>query len=408
MAVEPDFFDPGHRRDPVALHHRLLAERVATVEAHDPPFLVVSHYDDVTAVLRDVATWSSAQGPGVEYTPGGVLGSADRPDHTRQRRVLAPAFTPLAMSAIEPRVAALADDLFDRFLPLGRGDFVELYAGPLPAIVIAELLGVEPEARDRFRAWSDDIVAGLGGRELERAGRSRDELMAFVLARLDERAARLAGTDPAAASEALGTELPDDVLSRMVLAAHDQGRLGRTEMAQLALMLLVAGHETTTSLLGLMVLRLIEQPHLVGRLRSEPALQETFVEEMLRFDSPVQGLFRTATSDVELAGTAVPAGTKVQVMFAAANRDPAHWPHPDELDVDRPSAALAGHVAFGHGIHRCIGAPLARMEARLSLRRIIERMDELSLDGEPEPVVPFILRGWRRLPIRWTQRGDGG
>ncbi len=385
------YLDAERRREPGARQQAMATEcPVLRVDEHDPPFFVVSRDADVRALLRDTATWSSAEGPGVEYNPGGVLGSTDRPDHTRQRRVLAQAFTPSAMATLEPRIAAIADRLFEAFVPEGEGDFVACYAGPFPAIAIAEVLGVPAEDRDRFRAWSDDIVAGLGGEDLDRQLTTRREMHAYLGALVDERTDALAD----------GRLLPDDVLARMCTAAQEHDRLSRYEIIQLALQMLVAGHETTTSLIGLMVYRLLERPELQARIRGDRSLVVLFVEEMLRFDAPVQGLFRTCTRDVEVHDTTIPAGTKVQILFAGANRDPQRWDEPGELRLDRPD--LGGHVAFGHGIHFCLGAPLARMEARLSLDRVLDRMTDLALDGEPEMVRPFILRGFRTLPLRWT------
>jgi hypothetical protein len=330
----------------------------------------------------------------VEYTPGGVLGATDRPDHTRQRRVVAPAFTPAAMAALEPGVAALADELFDAMVPLERGDFVPLYAGPLPAIVIAELLGVPSEDRDRFRRWSDDIVIGLGGEDLEQQARTRDELGRYLAAAIDQRvAAHRDGAPPG-----------DDLLSRMAAAHVTEDLLTRREMVSLALQILVAGHETTTSLLGLVVYRLSQHPEVFERVQGDRTLINPLIEETLRFDSPVQGLFRTAAHDTTVHGVTIAEGTKVNLLYAAANRDPAVWERPEEFDIDRSRADMAHHVAFGHGIHFCLGAPLARLEARLTLARLFDRMEALELTAEPTVIRPFILRGFSSLPIRWRAR----
>ena len=399
------YLDPANRREPGGLQAKLLAEcPVHVVDEHDPPFYVVAPDRTVRAVLRDTSTFPSEMGPGVEYTPGGVLGSTDRPAHTRQRRVLAQAFTPSAMAALEPSIALIAADMLDQFVPAGRGDFVELFAGPFPAIVIAELLGVPAEDRGRFRAWSDTIVTGLGGEDLDEQAAVRREMHAYLGGWIDERLDALkAATDRAPDDPALGTVVSDDVLSRMCVAAHDHDLLDRNEMIQLATQMLVAGHETTTSLLGLTMVRLIERPELAARVRADRSLIVPLLEEALRFDSPVQGLFRTTSHEAEVLGTTIPEGAKVQVLFAAANRDPQRWEDPDafRLERHRPGAQPA-HVAFGHGIHACIGAPLARMEARIAVDQIFDRMTDLALDGEPQMVRPFILRGFRSLPLRWT------
>ena len=194
------YLDPANRREPGGLQAKLLAEcPVHVVDEHDPPFYVVAPDRTVRAVLRDTSTFPSEMGPGVEYTPGGVLGSTDRPAHTRQRRVLAQAFTPSAMAALEPSIALIAADMLDQFVPAGRGDFVELFAGPFPAIVIAELLGVPAEDRGRFRAWSDTIVTGLGGEDLDEQAAVRREMHAYLGGWIDERLDALeAATRPCA------------------------------------------------------------------------------------------------------------------------------------------------------------------------------------------------------------------
>lgn len=389
-----DFLDRRHRLEPGALQAHLVAhEPLHEVRSHEPPFYVVSRYDDVTALLRDNATWSSARGSGVDHSPGTVLATSDKPDHTAHRRVVAPAFTPAAMAALEPRVAALADELFDAFVPLGEGDLVSLYAGPLPAIVIAEMLGVPAADRARFRHWADELVIGLGGEDLDRAVQAREELGAYLLAALDERLVACRA----------GRDAGDDLLAR-IARAHLEGTLTRAQMVAISIQLLVAGHETTTSLLGLVVYRLVQHPEVFARVQADRSLIAPLVEETLRFDSPVQGLFRTPTCPVHLHDTELAPDTKVQALYAGANRDPAVFTRPDEFDIDRPRAEQSRHVAFGHGIHFCVGAPLARLEARLSLERLFDRMEAIELTAEPTVIRPFILRGFSSLPIRWRVR----
>ena len=197
--------------------------------------------------------------------------------------------------------------------------------------------------------------------------------------------------------------VPDDVCSMLAVARRDEV-ISREEMRHLGYQLLVAGHETTTSLLGLMLYRLLERPDVMARLRADPALVPHAVEEALRFDSPVQGLFRTNASECVLAGQTLPPRTKVQLLFGSANRDPEQWASPDEFSLDRDAKELRRHVAFGWGIHLCLGAPLARLETRLTFERILARMDDIELAGEPTRNESFVLRGLTSLPLRWTPR----
>ncbi len=356
-------------------------------DAHDPPFYVLSRFDDVRSVVKQPAQWGNKDGPGVFFQPPGVLGSADDPDHARHRRVLRDAFVPTAIARLQPAAEEMADELFDSMLRRGEGDFVELFAFPFPAMVIGELLGVHRDDREDFRTWSSEVVQALTGGSLDVYTRAKTNVEDYVEARLLER-------------EASGGDLPDDALTRMLLAWRD-GVLSTAEVRHLGHQLLIAGHETTTSLLGLMLYRLIERPQVFERLRADPTLLDAAIEEALRFDSPVQGLFRTNAQACPIHGATIPANTKTQLLYAAANRDPARFTDPDEFRVDRDLDESRRHLAFGWGIHFCIGAPLARMEARITFRRILARMHDIELTGPAVRNESFVLHGLTSLPIRW-------
>jgi cytochrome P450 len=288
-------------------------------------------------------------------------------------------------------------------VPRSEGDFVELYAFPFPAIVIGELLGVPPGARDDFRRWSLLAVSALTGGDLAAYEQAKGAIGDVIEVEVAARERQLAEHDPPEGRQPVGTVVPDDVCSLLAVACRE-GVLSREEMRHLGYQLLVAGHETTTSLLGLMLYRLLERPDVMARLRGDPALIPQAVEEALRFDSPVQGLFRTNAGPAELAGTTLPPRTKVQMLFGSANRDAEQWPAADEFRVDRDANELRRHVAFGWGIHYCIGAPLARLEARLTFERILARMDDIQLAGPPQRTDSYVLRGLTSLPLRWTAR----
>jgi cytochrome P450 len=376
---------------------------VYRVEEHDPAFYVVSRFDDVVATLKQPSLWGNWQGPGVFYQEGGALGSTDDPDHARHRAVLRTSFMPKAIAALAPTIEALADELLDDFVPLGAGDFVQLFAFPFPALAIGELLGVRPEDREQFGQWSTTIVAALTGGDIESYQQAKGALGDYIDARIAEREVTLAGADLAEGDNGVGTLVPDDVVSILMLARQD-GRLTPGEVRHLGHQLLVAGHETTTSLLGMMLYRLIERPELMAALRADPTLIPVAIEEALRFDSPVNGLFRTNRTDAELAGCPIPSNTKLQVLYASANRDPLQFDDPDEFRLDRPHSELGRHVAFGWGIHFCIGAPLARLEARVAFERFLARVDNIELTGDPIRNESFVLHGLTHLPIRWTPR----
>ena len=381
--------------EPSVGHHHLLEHCPLHVEqAHDPPFYVVSRHEDVFAALMQPELWNNRDGSGVFYQEGGVLGSADGDDHRRQRKVLQDGFRPTAVEALAPRVERIGEELWDdAFGSDGEGDFVELFAFPFPAIVIAELLGVPVEQRERFGEWSNDIVNGLGGGDLALVEAANLGIFALVDAIVAERVAMLERDEA----------LPDDMIS-VLTRARVAGTLSHGEVRRLCQQLLVAGHETTASLISLMLYRIIRQPAVADALRADPALIGPAVEEFLRFDSPVQGLFRTNASACTVRGVDVAERTKMQVLFAAANRDPRVWEDPDDIRLDRMTAGGRQHLAFGWGVHHCIGAPLARREGQLALRLMVERFATVELVGDVAINDPFILRGLTTLPIRWTVR----
>ena len=383
--------------EPAAGHHHLIEHcPLHKEDTFDPPFYVVSRHEDVLSMLTDPAQWTNGDGPGVFFQEGGVLGSADDPDHRRQRKVLQDGFRPAAIASLAPRVDIIGRELWDRaFASDGEGDFVTLFAFPFPAIVIAEMLGIRPEDREQFGHWSDDIVNGLGGGDLSLVAIANEGIYGFVDALVAERQEILER----------GETPPDDLLTVLTLA-YRNGDLQYGEVRRLSQQVLVAGHETTASLLSLMLYRLIQQPELVDLLRADPSLIPWAVEEFLRYDSPVQGLFRTNRDECVVHGEKIEADTKVQLLFAAANRDPEVWQDPDDIQLDRFGPGTKPHLAFGWGVHHCIGNVLARREGQLALRWMVETFEKVELIGPVQVNQPFILRGLTTLPIRWTLRSD--
>lgn len=383
--------------EPAAGHHHLIEHcPLHKEETFDPPFYVVSRHEDVLSMLTDPAQWTNGDGPGVFFQEGGVLGSADDPNHRRQRKVLQDGFRPAAIASLAPRVDIIGRELWEKaFASDGEGDFVTLFAFPFPAIVIAEMLGIRPEDREQFGHWSDDIVNGLGGGDLSLVAIANEGIYGFVDALVAERQEILER----------GETPPDDLLS-VLTVAYRNGDLQYGEVRRLSQQVLVAGHETTASLLSLMLYRLIQQPELVDLLRADASLIPWAVEEFLRYDSPVQGLFRTNREECVVHGENIEADTKVQLLFAAANRDPEVWQDPDDIQLDRFGPGSKPHLAFGWGVHHCIGNVLARREGQLALRWMVETFEKVELIGPVQVNQPFILRGLTTLPIRWTLRSD--
>ena len=310
----------------------------------------------------------------------------DPPDHRRLRALVNKAFTPRAVAALEPRIretlAALLDDIDDP----GGFDLMRAVAHPLPVIVIAEMLGVPPGDRARFAVWSAQrarlLEPTVSPRERRAAQIATAEFDAFFRAVIEQRRA------------APG----DDIVSALVEAEDEGERLTERETLNMLRLLLIAGNETTTNLIGNGMLALLRNPDQLRRLREDPGLIPSAVEELLRFDSPVQATFRRALADCEVNGFALRRRDNLVVLVGSANRDADAFADPDRLDVGRGEAA---HLSFGRGIHHCLGAPLARLEGRIVLEMLLERFPRIELrGGRPRFRKSIVLRGLRSLPLR--------
>ncbi|MET9801074.1 cytochrome P450 [Streptomyces sp. NPDC006368] len=353
-------------------------------------WLIVGHAE-ARAALADARLSKSPATAGFRMLDEGAVGPhllvLDPPDHTRLRKLVAREFTGRRVEALRPRVQRITDELLDAMDgPERRADLVDALAFPLPITVICELLGVPAGDRDRFRAWSTEIVAPTdpdpAGGAVHALARYLDELIE------DKRRSRPT----------------DDLLSALLRTrAEDGDRLSAAELRAMAYLLLIAGHETTVNLISNGVRALLDHPAQLAALRADFGLLDGAVEEMLRYDGPVEtGTVRFAREPVEVGSTVIPAGAAVLVGIGAGDRDPARFAGPDRFDIHRDTA---GHLAFGHGIHYCLGAPLARMEARIALRALLERFPSLALDPSAGPLdwLPgLLMRGVRRLPVRWT------
>ncbi|MFC9701577.1 cytochrome P450 [Streptomyces sp. NPDC056943] len=351
-------------------------------------WLVVGH-EEGRAAFADPRLAKSPSVIGIRPPEEDVIGvhllAADAPDHTRLRRLVTGVFTGRRVEALRPRIERLTGELADAMEPAGRADLVDAYAFPLPITVICELLGVPAEDRDTFRNWSNELVtpAGEDGYlgALEGFGGYLDGLIE------DKRAA-----GPA-----------DDLLSGLIAArAEDGDRLSGPELRAMAYLLLIAGHETTVNLISNTVRNLLTHPEQLAALRADPGLLDGAIEESLRYDGPVEtSTFRFTREPVTIGGTEIPAGASVLVAIGALDRDPARFPDPDRFDIRRDTR---GHLAFGHGLHYCLGAPLARLEGRIALRTLLDRFPRLELDPEGDPwewVPGLLIRGVRQLPVRW-------
>lgn len=350
----------------------------------------VSRYDDVLYVLRNPQLFSSTVliaallGDLNPVPEAANLIASDPPVHSRLRKLVNRAFTPRLIAELEPRVREITIDLLTCVAPQGEFDLVHDLSTPLPVIVIAEMLGVEPEHRVEFKRWSDDIVHaanGVSGEERDQAQRSVAEFRGYFERAIDARRA----------------EPRNDLISALVRAEEEQQMLTAAEILSLTTLLLIAGNETTTNLIGNAVLALLAHPDTLARMQRDPSQIPAIVEETLRYDGPVQGIFRQATQDVELSGTTIPAGSLVFPLFASADRDERQFPDPDRFDITRNTN---DHIAFGFGIHFCLGAPLARLEAKVALEEMVARLCGWShKEDQVTRIDSFFLRGPKTLPM---------
>jgi cytochrome P450 len=311
----------------------------------------------------------------------------DGDDHRRLRRLVTKAFTPRMVEQLRPRIQEIADELLDAVEERGRMDLVEEFAFPLPMMVISELLGIPYDDRDRFRAWSTPIVTPvLTAEALASFGEQMSAFVAYLRDLFERRRAE-----------------PRHDLVSALLQAEDAGDvLTEQELFSMVVLLIVAGHETTVNLIGNAVAALLQQPDQRAHLQRNPGLVRQAVEELLRYDGPVErGLNRWAATDVELGGQTIRRGETVIAMLGSANRDPERFPDPDTLDLTRQDLK---HLAFGRGSHYCLGAPLARLEAEIALATLLRRLPGLRLDVAPEDLrwrpVP-LFRSLVALPVAW-------
>ncbi|MFE0700322.1 cytochrome P450 [Streptomyces sp. NPDC058872] len=351
-------------------------------------WLVVGH-DEGRAALADPRLAKSPSVIGVRPSEEDIIGvhllSADAPDHTRLRRLVTAEFTGRRAEGLRPRIERLTHELADAMEPAGRADLVDAYAFPLPVTVICELLGVPTEDRETFRGWSNELVSPTDEQSMTDA---MVGLAGYLDALIEDK--RCAG--PA-----------EDLLSGLIATrAEDGDRLSATELRAMAYLLLLAGHETTVNLISNTVRNLLIHPEQLAALRADPELLDGAIEESLRYEGPVEtSTVRFTREAVTVGDTVIPAGQNVLVGIGALARDPGRFPEPDRFDIRRDTR---GHLAFGHGIHYCLGAPLARLEGRIALRTLLERFPRLELDpgGAPWEWLPgLLMRGVRHLPVRW-------
>ncbi len=391
MVAAPNINDPAFLENPFPFYE--LGRAMSPLILPERGLAMVFGYDDATAILKDWETWSSRFPPPPEVTdpPEPMMLSSDPPRHTRLRSLVSQAFTPRMVEQLEPRIREITRELLEPALETGECDLVAALAYPLPVIVIAEILGIPPEDRAKFKEWSDEAVASLGT-ALGGGGR---QIRAEVFEEMREYFTRM--------TEERRQRPRNDLISGLVQAEQDGERLTFADLLQMLVLLLVAGNETTTNLISNTMLSFLEHRDQLAKVEAEPARIPGAIEEVLRHNSPVQATVRRPTRDVEVRGKTIPANLATVVWLAAANRDPAQFPEPLRFDVERSPNR---HLAFGLGIHFCLGAPLARLEARVAYEELLGAATgfERTTEGMLPRVPTFIMRGVLELPIAFRRK----
>ncbi|MFE5586501.1 cytochrome P450 [Kitasatospora sp. NPDC056531] len=381
--------------DPYGAYVKLRAEApVRRIVGPDGlPVWLVTRYPDVRQALADprLALDKAHAAPGnykgFSLPPAldANLLNMDPPDHTRVRRLVSRAFTPRRVAALRAPIERVAEQLLDTIEPLGRTDLLANYAAPLPITVICDLLGVPEDDRLDFRSWTDTLITPDPARP-EQTRAAVKSMLGFFTGLIERKR-----TEPA-----------DDLLSDLITVRDEQDRLSEDELTSLAFLILFAGYENTVHLIANAVLALLTHPEQLAALRAEPELIASAVEEFARFDGPAPlSIRRFPREDVTIGDVTVPAGETVLLSVASANRDPEQFTDPDRLDLRRSEN---GHLALGHGIHYCLGAPLARMETSLALTALLRRFPDLALDvpvGQLRHRPTMRARGLLELPVRY-------
>jgi len=374
-----DWRSPEVLRDPYPVYRKLREVSPVYFDEQRRRWLLTRH-EDIVAVLRDNERFSAEH----DVVTSSML-TSDPPEHTRLRTLVSKAFTPRSVRELAARIQQIVDDLLDAAEPDRGMDAVSQFAYPLPITVIAELLGVDTDRRDFFREASQKVAVGIGPIDdpevSVRAREGRDQLVDYFNDLIERRR----------------REPRDDLVTALIRAEDEGESLNHFELIAMLLLLLIGGHETTVNLLANGLLALLRNPDQLSLFASTPGIEAQAVEELLRFDAPVQYIGRVAKIDVEISGVRIPRGSILRLILAAANRDPDVFDQPDTLDLRRTPCP---HLSFGMGIHSCLGGPLARLEGQIALSTLIRRYPRMQLaDGVLRYRPATVLRGLEALPV---------
>ncbi|MFE7077091.1 cytochrome P450 [Streptomyces sp. NPDC057620] len=405
--IDLSVFEPGFTRDPHSVYAEFRVGRpVNRVVVQGLQGWLVTRYDDVRQALSDpsLSNDRSTASPAARSAAWLFADEAfdlqhhmlrsDPPRHTRIRRLVSPVFALRSVARLQSRIEQIAHELVDRFAERGNAELISMYAFPLPLMIIMEIMGIPPADRERLYSWSNTLSAGSSssGEDVVAALTRMCDFFRDLLERKQDMAGQL--------------EESESLLDILATALYQDGTLDEAELLSSAFQLLQGGHVTTLGLIANGMLALLQAPDALAELRSDPGLMNTAVDELLRFDPPMEiATVRFTTSPTRIGDVTIPGGGEpVLLALASANRDPARFDHPDALDLKRDSP---GHLAFAHGAHYCLGAHLARLEARIAFEVLIQRLDDLALAVDPEALEwrpnPHLRRP-ATLPVTFTVR----
>jgi cytochrome P450 len=400
-----DPLDPAVMNDPGPAYSEL-RERCPFYHYAGPDydFHITSDYAEIkNQILKSSPVWSFKFGNAAKDSMSDVGFVTDPPFHEQFRALFAPGLSPKAVENYSVRIEAMANELIDAMLQRGRADLHDDFAMPMPVRVMCMVLGAPQEFAKQYKHWGDTLQALIfHDPEPGSYAKLLPEIFAHFDGLVQQRRDLLAAAGIAEPSaEHVGTVLPDDYLSRAVVARLEERALTQAEIRNVCLAFLTGGQETTTALIANCVWRLLQNRALWEQVCANPALIDIAVEESLRFDPPALAHFRTALCPVQMHGAEIPEHGKLMMSFVGANRDPKIFENPDEFRLDRPLAQTRQHLSFGFGTHFCLGSALARLEAKIALRLLTQRLPQLRLDGPTERVVPFMYWGRSKLPVAW-------
>lgn len=397
--VKFDPRDPAFLEDPHSSYDALRQQCPIVFSTDENAFVVTGHAQ-VKEIMADAKRFSNERAAPTPFGDVRVLVTADDPAHRRHRKLISRAFTPKRVAELAPYAEQVANEFIDGFVAEGSCDIVETFAYRFPVAMIAAILGVPQEDHAKFRQWADDLFSVVADPStIEQGAASLMEFAGYILAESEAR-----DTKPG-----VGDGNRQDMLAALREPSEDGETLSDEEFVVATMQLLGAGHETTTNLIANSLYQLCTHPEELEKLLADPALVETAVEEVLRFDPPVLYQWRRAAGDTEIAGCPVPAEAIIEVALAGANRDPAVWNDPGRMDLSRPLREARQHLTFGVGSHVCLGASLARMEGAVALRTLLRRLPGLKLDPSRPSTrsEQQFLRGWRSLWVTWDVDGEG-